>query len=219
MCGPSKNRKQEAAVKEQDAILENQRKQAEAQLAETRRVEEERSGKIRSNVSSIDQAFSQFDDSYYNKAGQNLRDYYNPQLQDQFEKAQRKVTLDLADRDLLDSSVAGKKAGELKELFDREQQGIESRAQDASNSVRSDVSARSSNLKRLAEAGTSLDSFSNMITPEISQINLPTNYGDLGSVFGSLTNDISTLQKSGVIPTYDGSGSGAKTTNSARIIK
>lgn len=220
MCGPSRNRKQEAAVAEQNRLIEEQRQQAEAKLAEQRRVEAERTGKINQNVASIDQAFSGFNDDFYNKASQNVLDYYTPQLNDQFTEAQKKTAYSLADQGLTDSSVAADKAGDLKSLFDRELQGIQSKAEDAANAARADVSTRQSNLRRLAEAGSSLDSFNNLITPEVSQVILPTSFSPLGDIFNSAANDLSLLQKNGGIPTFFNNSNQAGTSdkNAARII-
>lgn len=221
MCGPSRNRKQEYAIKKQNRLLEDQRIQAEKQLAEQRRVEAERTGKINQNVSSIDQAFAGFDDEFYGKASQNVLDYYTPQLQDQFTEAQKKQAFKLADQGLSDSSVAGEKAADLKTLFDRELTNISSKAEGASNAARADVSNRTSNLRRMAEAGNGLDNFNSFLTPEVSQVNLPTNFSSLGDVFGSVAGNINTLQQSGLIPTYvnDGKQSGANSGSAARVIK
>ena len=221
MCGPSRNRKQEAAVAEQNRLLEEQRQQAAAQLAEQQRVEAQRKSQISANSSSIDSAFAQFDDSYFNKAADNVRNYYTPQINKQFDDAQRDVALYLADKGLSDSSVAARKAGELKDLFESNLQNIESKAQETANSTRSDVAQRKSNLKGMAEAGNSLDNFQSVITPQIQSVNLPTTFSDLGQVFSTLTNNINTLQKSGMVPTYQRKDDIGVTTptNSSRIVK
>lgn len=221
MCGPSRNRKQEAAIAEQNRILEEQRRQQEARLAEQRRLEQERANKISGNVSSIGSAFSKFDDPFFEQAGSNVREFFTPQLQEQFEEAQEKTAFNLANKGLSDSSVAADKAGELKDLFDRELRNIETKAGEAENQLRTDVSNRRSNLIRLAESGTGLDNFSELITPEVSSVQLPTNFNALGDVFGSVVNDIDLLQRSGVLPTFVNSGGqkGATSGNSARVIK
>lgn len=211
---------QAAAVAEQNAMLEKQRQEAAAQLAQQQAVEAARQGKIAANASSIDQAFSQFDDSYFNKASDNVRNYYTPQLETQYSGAQRKVALDLADHGLSDSSVAARKAGELKSLYDTKLQDIQSKASDAATAAKNDVSSRKSNLKSLAEAGQSLDNFSNVLSPQIASVQLPTSYDTLGQVFGSLTGDVNSLQKNGVLPAYQtvGNNVSGTNTNSSRII-
>lgn len=219
MCGPSRNRKQEAAVAEQNRILEEQRQQVEQQLAEQRRLEQERTDKINRNVASIDQAFSGFDDDFYGKASQNVLDYYTPQLQDQFEEAQKQAAFTLADKGLSDSSVAADKAGDLKSLFDRELSSIQSRAEEAANKARADVSTRQSNLRMMAESGASLDSFDSLITPQISQVTLPSNFSALGDIFGTAANNVNTLQQAGVIPDFLKSGTSSNTANAFRIIQ
>lgn len=220
MCGPSQNRKQEAAAAQQTAILQQQQDQAAAQLAQQQQAATDRSNKITANDASINDAFSQYGDDYFGKAAQNVRDYYTPQLQSQYTDAQRKVALGLADEGLSDSSVAARKAGDLKSLFDTQLQGIESKAQDAATSAKNDVATRKSNLLGLSEAGNSLDNFNDVLTPQIQSISLPTSYSDLGQVFGSLTGDLSTLQKTGLVPTYQNNSglSAGNSTNSARVI-
>lgn len=210
---------QKKAADEQNAILEQQRREAAAQLAQAQEVERQRQGKISANSASIDQAFSQYDDNYYNKASTGVTDYYIPQLEQQFSDAQRKVALDLAEKGQSDSSVAARKAGELKTMYDTNLQHIQSKAADAANQARTDVSTRKGNLKSLAEGGQSLDNFKDVLTPQIQSISLPSSYDTLGQVFSSLTNNLNSAQKNGLVPTFDSNTlSSPSSTNSSRII-
>ncbi len=210
---------QQKAADEQNAILERQRQEAAAQLAQSQEVERQRQAKIAGNSSSIDDAFSQFDDNYYKKASDNVTSFYTPQLEQQFSDAQRKVALDLAEHGQSDSSVAARKAGELKTMYDTNLQNIQSKAQDAANQAKTDVSTRKGNLKSLAESGQSLDNFKDVITPSIQSIQLPASYDSLGQVFSSLTNDINSAQKNGLVPTFNNNTlSSPSSTNSSRII-
>lgn len=222
MCyGQSAARKQQAkAVQNQDAIQAQQRQEAAAQLAQAQAVENARQNKITSNASSIDSAFSQFDDSYYNKAADNVRSYYTPQLATQFSDAQRKVALALAQKGQSDSSVAAREAKGLQDTYDSQLQTIEGKAQDAASTARNDVSTRKGNLKSIALAGQSLDNFNDVLTPQIQQVQLPSSYDTLGNVFSSLTNDISTLQKNGQLPIYQQNQglTPSNNTNSSRVI-
>lgn len=213
-------KQQAAAVADQNAMLEQQRKDAAAQLAQAQAVEAARQGKIASNSSSIDQAFSQFDDSYFNKAGDNVRAYYTPQLSTQFAEAQRKTALDLAQKGQSDSSIAAREAKNLQTTYDAQLQSIEGKAQDAATAAKTDVANRKSNLKSVAMAGQSLDNFGDVLSPQIQAVHLPTTYDTLGNVFSSLTNDVNSLQKSGVLPTYQTNNGlvANNSTNSARVI-
>lgn len=220
MCGPSRNRKQEHAINEQNRLLEEQRQQEQARLAEQQRLEAERTDKINANVASITDAFSGFDDSYFEQAGQNLVDFKVPQLNEKFTDAQEQIAFDLANRGLSDSSTAADKASDLKTLFDQELTNIQNEATTLSNQLRSDVASRQSNLRGLAESGASLDSFDTLVAPEVSSIQVPTNFSPLGDIFGSLVNDFNVLQQSGAIPTFIGDNQGGGTTGSAaRVIK
>lgn len=211
---------QQQAVSDQNAMLEQQRKDAAAQLAQAQAVEAARQGKIASNASSIDSAFSQFDDSYFNKAADNMRAYYTPQLSTQFAEAQRKTALDLAQKGQSDSSVAARAAKNLQNTYDAQLQSIEGKAQDAATAAKTDVANRKSNLKSVALAGQSLDNFGDVLSPQIQAVHLPTTHDTLGNVFSSLTNDVNSLQKSGILPIYQANTGlvANNATNSARVI-
>lgn len=213
--------KQQQAADEQNALLEKQRQEAAAQLAQSQAVEAARQGKIATNSASIDDAFSQFNDDYYKKAADNVTNYYTPQLDQQFTDAQRKTALDLAEHGQSDSSIAARKAGELKTMYDTQLQQIQSKSQDAANQAKTDVSTQKGNLKSLAESGQSLDNFKDVITPSIQSIALPSSYDTLGQVFSSITNDTNSLQKNGLVPTFNNNNvnnTNAASTNSSRII-
>lgn len=213
---------QQAAVAQQNTMLDQQKAEAAAQLAQQQQIATDRQNKITANNSSIDQAFSQFDDNYYNKAADNVRAYYTPQLDTQFTDAKRASALSLADRGLSDSSAAAREAGKLQTTYDTQLQGIESKAQDAATNAKTDVATRESNLKSLAESGQNLDNFASVISPQIASVQLPSNFDTLGQVFGSLSNDLNTAQQTGVVPVYQQPLNNGLTNNlnanSARII-
>lgn len=107
--------------------------------AEARRREEERQARIRQGMASIDQTFSQFDDSFYNKRRDAYQAYAMPQLEDQYTDALGTLTAALSRSGLLQSSVAASKGGDLKRDYSLQRQAVVDQSIDAATSARRDI--------------------------------------------------------------------------------
>jgi hypothetical protein len=85
------------------------------QAAEAKQKEADRQARLASGTDAVNNIFASgnFDDSFYNKYNQASLDYTQPQLQTQYEQAQRKLTYDLARAGTLRSTAAGQAQGIL----------------------------------------------------------------------------------------------------------
>ena len=111
-----------------------------------RQAELERQAKIDEGRAIIDDTFSQFDDEFYDQQTKNYLDFATPQLTDQFNEAAKKLTLQLADAGLLNSSIAAEKRGALdkrKGTFERQ---IADKAKQFSNKSLQNIEAAKSDL-------------------------------------------------------------------------
>lgn len=120
-----------------------------------RQQEEERQARVRAASSRINTDFSKFDPAYYGKISQSVRDYYFPQVDEQFRDANRATTFRFADN--AGSSAAARTAGELQRDYGRAKQDVELKAQAAGDAAKRDVESQRSRLITLAEAGGTLE--------------------------------------------------------------
>ena len=70
------------------------KKDKSAEIA--RQEEAKRQARIAQGQRGIDSAFSGFNDEFYGNYGKQYSDYYNPQLNDQYSDAVKRLTLQLA---------------------------------------------------------------------------------------------------------------------------
>jgi len=81
-----------------------------------------------------------FDDAFYNKYKQNVLDYYMPQVQDQYKKAQEQATYGLGRSGNLRSSAANTLVADLAKQNAINEAGVRSQADTAAGDLRSQVS-------------------------------------------------------------------------------
>lgn len=164
--------------------------------AEQRRSEEERAARVRATSEQVNKTFDErFGPSYYEGLGTAFRDYYKPQINDQFTKARRAVQLRYADNS--DSSAANRTAAELAAERIRKDQDVESGAQDAMNQAKQDVENKRGNLISLAEAGQSLENTSAQArAAAATDIGRPT-FSPIGDLFGKYANTLAMSARAG----------------------
>lgn len=108
--------------------------------------EAERQGKIKQGQTSIDEAFSGFDDPFYQGYQTQYLDYYNPQLDDQYKDAVKRLTLQLAQTGNLTGSVGAKQLADLQKNYDTQKLAITNQSQSALNQLRGNIDQRKSQL-------------------------------------------------------------------------
>lgn len=163
---------------------------------ESRRLEEERQAKVRQNVADINTQFdTKFGPDYYGQVGQAFSNYYQPQVDKQFQNARRQTAFRFAANP--NSSAANRAGGELQGAYDAARANVASGSYDAVNKAKSEVEANRSKLLGLAEAGTSQDSLAAQTQNAIGQEYKPGAYSPIGDVFSSYLGNLgSTAQRS-----------------------
>src|SRR5690242_12691778 len=94
---------------------------------------------VQTGAQKIGDAFSNFNDDYYNKYAQSYRDVYNPQLTDQYGIAKDKLTAMLAGNDQLGGSVGNNSMAQLEKTYANGQADIANKSTDAANGLRANV--------------------------------------------------------------------------------
>jgi hypothetical protein len=111
-----------------------------------RREEAARQARIATGQESIDSAFSNFNDDFFSGYQNDYTNYYNPQLDDQFADANKKLTLRLAQSGNLTGSVGATQLADLQKYYDQQKLAITGNATSAVNDLRGSIDNRKSQL-------------------------------------------------------------------------
>lgn len=111
-----------------------------------RQEEARRQARIAEGKGSIDQAFAGFNDDFYTGYQDDYTNYYNPQLDDQYGDAAKKLTLRLARSGNLTGSVGATQLADLQKYYDDQKLAITGNATTATNDLRGSVDSRLSQL-------------------------------------------------------------------------
>jgi len=111
-----------------------------------RKEEEARQARIAEGQTGIDQAFTGFNDDFYNKYNSDYTGYYAPQLDDQYGDAVKRLTLQLAQSGNLTGSVGAKQLSDLQKNYDTQKMAITNQGQSAVQALRGNIDQRKSQL-------------------------------------------------------------------------
>lgn len=108
--------------------------------------EAKRQARITEGQQGIDQAFAGFDDPFYQGYQTQYMDYYNPQIDDQYKDAVKRLTLQLAQTGNLTGSTGAKQLSDLRKTYDTQKMAITNNAQNAVQSLRGSIDTKKSQL-------------------------------------------------------------------------
>lgn len=155
---------------------------------EARKEEEARQAKIREGTDLVNATFSRYDDPYFAGIEKSVKDYYRPQVAEQFGGAKRALTYKFADN--AGSSAANRNFGDLfKTKLQADQQvGID--ALSAGQTARRDVEGARSNQINLLEAGSSLENVANQSAALADQKLGRPQFSPIGDLFQKFTGNL-----------------------------
>lgn len=160
-----------------------------AQLAQQQN--DARQANIRAGQGSIDTAFAGFDDDYYKKYGQAYLDNYNPQVDDQYHRAQQQERYGFARNGTLDSSPAIGAADRLNQEYAAQRQAIASRALGAADTLKNNVTNQKSQLYALNTSAADPALATQQANAAAGTITSTPQASPLGDLFGGLLNSAS----------------------------
>lgn len=114
--------------------------------------QQERQTRIKTGQGSIDQAFSQFNQPYFDQYRNDYTASRNPEIDSQFNNAQDKMTATLEDRGLLRSTVGANSIGELNRQRDVARGNVANEAFDLANGFKQSVDKSKGDLYALNTA-------------------------------------------------------------------
>jgi hypothetical protein len=171
----------------QAALTQSQNLAAQT-AANVAQQEADKEAAIRAGQGAIDNDFSQFNDDYYGGYKQSYLDAYNPQLDTQYSLAKDKAIAALANQGVLDSSIAGNALGTLTNQYGTEKATIASNADDAVNTLKSNVNAAKTNLYNLNTSAADPTTVGNQAEATATSLLPQQTLSPLGDVFaGALT--------------------------------
>jgi len=180
--------------------------EAEKAAQAAREAEARRQTAITEGAGSISSIFSQFNDDFYNKRGQDYTNYAMPELDRQYQNQQRDLIANLARSGNLNSSLRGDMLAELQRQYDTGKVSIADTAnkmiQDARASVEGQRASLLESNSQLADPG--------LVTAKANaaatQLGTNPTYASLGDLIANLATNLSTTPKAAV---NSGSSSGS----------
>jgi hypothetical protein len=152
-----------------------------------RQQEEARQAKIREGQALIDSSFdTTFNDDYFGARAQEYEDYYNPQLLTQFEDAKKQLTFNAARSGNAESTDANEQFARLEKARADAATKIANDALATTGKLKSDVASQRSNLYTLNNSAADPTQSAAQAQAAVTQLQQPTSYSPLGSVFASL---------------------------------
>lgn len=152
-------------------------------------IEAQRQARIKANQDMINNAFSGYNDGYYDQYRNDYITHYQPQLIDAYSDAQRKAQLMLAKQGSLSSSAGARWMGDLEEHYQKNLADLYTQADSSTNDIRSGIEGQRTSLMNQALGGSSMDQGAILSAANSAAASKPG--GMLGDVFGSMLNSIS----------------------------
>lgn len=153
--------------------------------AQTKADEAARQARIIEGRSNIDKAFEQYNPAYYNKYKADYTGYYNPQIDEQYQRSIDELTAILAGKGLLESTAGAEKFGRLAQTAAEQRVAKANEANDAANQLLSKVQSGKNDLYNMNEAAADPASINARALASASSFAAPQAYTPLGNIFAS----------------------------------
>lgn len=180
-----------------------------------RQQEEARQEKIRTGQASIDKSFDDtFTDPYYSGLTKNYENYYNPQLATQYDDAVKGLTFNVARQGNGESTAGNDQFSKLEKARADAATKIANDALAATGKAKADVAGQRSNLYTLNTSSADPTQSAAQAQQAVTQLQQPTSYSPLGSVFASLIQsggNAQAVKQATSAPGYGGIGPSAPT--------
>lgn len=193
MCfggGSNKGAQQQAQAQYDDQA----RREAELQQQQ-RAAEVQRQQNIASGTSSINHWLDDtFTPDFYGKRAQAYRDFAQPQLENEYEKARRALVFALSNSGLTRSTAAATPLGELERQYGTQRQQMEDRARQYADEARSGVEqARQGLISTLNQTGDAGQAYEGARTQVPVLAAVPA-FNPIGQVFSDIAGTVGTAR-------------------------
>lgn len=165
--------------------LKKQKKIAKQEQQQANQQEQQRQADITAGQSSINKAFSGFDNNYFNKFKTDYTNYYDPQIDDKYRTANGSLVASLADRGLDESTVGADAAGKLRKTYTDARTQVANDAADAANTLRSNIEQNKTNLYNINATSADPKGIDARARAEATSLVAPQSFTPLGDVFAA----------------------------------
>jgi hypothetical protein len=190
-----------------EALLQSQREAAMLQ----RRIEQEAKAKeerIRAGQTTIDNAFAQFGDDYYNNYAQSYVDAQNPDIEYQYDRSLDKAKATMAKRGVGNSTIAGNLYGDLYGDYLGGKETAASEAQTKSKQLRSTIEDAKTGLYSLNQESADPETMATKAMASATALTPTSATSNVGDLFSStLSPFLSYVKASSYSPYSKGTGS------------
>ncbi len=144
---------------------------------------------------SIDSAFSQFDQPYYDNYGKAYQGAYQPHLADQYGIAKDQLTAMLAGNGQLGGSTGNNSVAQLDKTYANNQTDIANKSMDAENALKANVDNTKTTLYSMNANAADPASAAAQAQAASGAIVAPQSYPTLSNVFGDALGSVATTAK------------------------
>lgn len=160
----------------------------------TEELERQRQERIRAGARRIDEAFSRFDDDFFNDFRDRFIGFAEPQITKQFDDARGRATAALIDRGILESTEGTRALTDLQDRDALERTNLANQALDEVNKLKAGISNEKSNLFSLNEVAADPERVNNLASGAAASFTAPNAFNPVGDVFGSVLSNIAAFQ-------------------------
>ena len=161
-------------------------RQQQQQADEARADADKKAAALTAGKANIDNAFSSFNDDFFNNIAKSYTDYAMPQLEDQYGLAKKNITYALARNGTTNSSIAGDEFGQLAKQYATNKTGIEGAGMDYANKARSDVASNKNDVTNQLYATNDADSANTAALAAAKSLAAPVSFSPLGQLFTNI---------------------------------
>lgn len=174
-----------------DSAADKSAAQAKKASKDAKKAEKQRQKDVRQGQKNIEAAFSQYDDDYYGGFKQDYLDFYNPQIEREYNTTRGKLFTGLLERGMGESTVGAHKLADLVRRRDEEFTNAANQATDAANALRSKVENEKTNLYTLNLASADPQAINSRALASSTALAAPQAYTPIGQIFASALQPIS----------------------------
>lgn len=168
-----------------------------AYAAQARADEMARQERIKQGTADVNSKFSTFNDAFYQKRGQEYKDYAEPQLREQFKGESSNLAFNLARSGLTDSSERARNEGELQRQFSQGKADIASAALDQSNQARQRTEQNRADLLAQLNATGDAASIGSQAVNRAGLLASQQAFSPIGHMFSATTGLLGNAQRAG----------------------
>ena len=155
-----------------------------------------RQKRIKEGLANIENVFGQYDQDFYDQTQDAYIDYYQPQLEDQYQKGLQELQYALARSGRLNrSSTDTYKKAQAAQDMEVQKQDLASKSLAAAGQSEADVQAAKEKMIKLNLANADPDLAASLSASQASLLNQPPKYDQLVDVFSDITEGLASREE------------------------